>query len=81
MVLFDDILVYSKIWNEHLKHLRRLLEILAANQLFTKALKCQFGITQVEYLGHIIVQGGVSIDPSKIKAINRWPTPTTTRDV
>jgi Reverse transcriptase (RNA-dependent DNA polymerase) len=69
LVLFDDILVYNKSWEEHVKHLRAVLEILRKNQLSAKLSKCEFGTDQVEYLGHIIFEKGVSTDPKKIEAM------------
>ncbi|KAL9420024.1 hypothetical protein AB3S75_037737 [Citrus x aurantiifolia] len=53
-VFFDDILVYSKTWNDHLAHLRIVLSVLQTNKLFFKETKCRFGVSQVDYLGHII---------------------------
>ncbi|KAL5777367.1 hypothetical protein ACOSP7_010293 [Xanthoceras sorbifolium] len=79
LVFFDDILVYSKTWKEHLAHLRTVLEILLSNQLFAKSTKCRFGVTEVEYLGHIISIDGVQVDPAKTQAVNNWPVPTTAK--
>ncbi|KAL6343140.1 hypothetical protein AAG906_020929 [Vitis piasezkii] len=81
LVFFDDILVYSKSWNDHLSHLQIVFDILSINQLFVKESKCQFGVTQVTYLGHIISEKGVSVDPDKIQAVVTWPKPTTARAV
>ena len=81
LVFFDDILIYSKSWEEYLSHLQKVLTILAANHLFAKEAKCRFGVTSVDYLGHIISANGVSVDPSKIQAVEEWPIPTTHREV
>ncbi|XP_034684112.1 uncharacterized protein LOC117913267 [Vitis riparia] len=81
IVFFDDILVYSKSWNDHLSHLQIVFDILSINQLFFKESKCQFGVTQVTYLGHIISEKGVSVDPDKIQAVVTWPKPTIAREV
>ncbi|KAH9648046.1 hypothetical protein KPL70_025440 [Citrus sinensis] len=54
LVFFDDILVYSKTWNDHITHLRIVLSILQTNKLFVKETKCRFGVSQVDYLGHVI---------------------------
>jgi hypothetical protein len=75
LVFFDDILIYSKSWAEHIKHLGMVLQILQENQLFVKREKCQFGQEQVNYLGHIISSQGVSMDPEKIVAMVQWPRP------
>lgn len=66
LVLFDDILLYNKMWKDHLIHLQIVLEILISNKLFTKQTKCRFGVTQVDYLGHIINHQGMSVDSTKI---------------
>lgn len=75
LVFFDDILVYSKDMVEHLEHLRMVSQKLRENQLFAKMSKCVFGAARVDYLGHVIQAGGVSIDPEKIKAVASWPLP------
>ncbi|KAL4378560.1 hypothetical protein GQ457_02G035680 [Hibiscus cannabinus] len=75
LVFFDDILVYSPSMGEHLEQLKKVLDILRANQLFAKKSKCFFGQRQVEYLGHIISARGVSTDPSKVEAMRSWPLP------
>jgi len=66
---------------DHLTHLHNVLKILVDNELFATELKCWFGVTQVYYLGHIISEKGVSVDPTKIQAVVEWPTPTTTKGV
>ncbi|KAE8694183.1 hypothetical protein F3Y22_tig00110788pilonHSYRG00591 [Hibiscus syriacus] len=60
---------------EHKQHLRIVLEILLKNKLYAKKSKCFFGKQQVEYLGHLISAKGVATDPSKIKAMQKWPLP------
>ncbi|KAK0608302.1 hypothetical protein LWI29_028621 [Acer saccharum] len=81
LVFFDDILIYSATWTDHLIHLRTVLSILLTNQLFAKKSKCRFGVTQVDYLGHLISENGVQVDPAKTKAVNDWPRPTNTKGV
>jgi hypothetical protein len=79
LVFFDDILIYSVNWKEHLVHVNRVLEILRENTLFVKREKCQFGLEEVQYLGHIISQKGVAMDPEKIEAMMNWPSPKNTK--
>ena len=81
LVFFYDILVYSKSWKDHLSHLRTVLHILSTNSLFVKESKCQFSVSQVEYLGHIISEQGVAVDPIKIQAVIKWPKPVSVKGV
>ncbi|XP_022007185.1 uncharacterized protein LOC110906345 [Helianthus annuus] len=81
LVFFDDILVYSPSWSDHLQHLALTLQLLRDHHLVAKMSKCVFGQSQVAYLGHIISAQGVSVDPSKIDAILQWPTPSSVKDV
>ncbi|KFK40792.1 hypothetical protein AALP_AA2G041600 [Arabis alpina] len=75
LVFFDDILIYSKTEAEHLAHVRIVLQTLADHQLYANAKKCEFGKSEVEYLGHVISGRGVAADPTKVKAMVDWPPP------
>lgn len=77
LVFFDDILVYSRNFSEHVGHLRRVLEILKDQKLFAKLSKCKFGLEVIDYLGHIITAHGVKADPRKIQSMLEWPIPKT----
>lgn len=68
----DDILIYSASLREHKVHVRKVLEVLSKNGLHLKAEKCEFHRTSVHYLGHIITENGITMDPAKIKAITEW---------
>ena len=63
---FDDNLVYSSSFEDHLHHLYKVLTLLREHSLYVKRAKCSFGTTNVEYLGHIVSQNGVATDPSKV---------------
>ena len=78
LVFIDDILVYSKNKEEHL---RIVLQVLREHQLYAKFSKCDFYKPQIQYLGHIISKTGIVVDPKKIKAIKDWPTPTSVTDI
>lgn len=65
----------------HLDHLQQVLQILLDNHLFAKSSKCSFGVTIVEYLGHIITDKGVSLEGSKLQSLLSWPTPQSVRAV
>ncbi|CAM8999660.1 unnamed protein product [Rhodiola kirilowii] len=75
LVFFDDILVYSSSWADHLQHLQSVFCILRQNKLYLKLSKCTFGACLIEYLGHFISAEGVRTDPKKIAAIQNWPVP------
>jgi hypothetical protein len=72
MVFIDDILIFSKTEEEHEKHLRMVLEKLRSNKLYAKFSKCEFWLTEVAFLEHVISIGGVSVDPSKVKDVLNW---------
>jgi hypothetical protein len=69
VVFIDDILIFSKIEEEHEKHLRLVLEKLRSNQLYTKFSKCEFWLTEVAFLKHVISAGRVSVDLGKVKDV------------
>jgi hypothetical protein len=77
LVLFDDILIYSKTWTKHLAHVDRVLHLLSQHQIFLKQSKCAFGASEVEYLGHLVSKDGVKVDSKNIEAMQYWPHPKT----
>ena len=81
LVFFDDILIYSATWADHLRHLRAVLLVLRQHRLFVKRSKCAFGVLSIAYLGHIISTAGVAMDPSKVQAVLDWPQPRSARAV
>jgi hypothetical protein len=72
VVFIDDILIFYKNEVEHDKHLHMVLQKLRENQLYTKLNKCEFWLKEVSFVGHIIYEGGISIDPSMVKDVLRW---------
>jgi hypothetical protein len=81
VVFIDVILVFSKMEEEHEKHLRLVLEKLRSNKLYAKFSKCEFWLTKVAFLGHIISAGGVSVDIGKVKDVLNWVPPTTALEI
>jgi hypothetical protein len=81
VVYLHDILVYSKDLEEHVAHLRAVLERLRQQQLYGKHSKCDFAKSEVEYLGHVIGRGTARVDPKKITAVQDWRTPKTVMDI
>ena len=72
VVFIDDILVYSKDREDHDTHLRVVLETLRKEQLYAKMSKCEFWLREVSFLGHIVSEEGIRLDPSKIEVIIEW---------
>ena len=81
IVYLDDILIFSKDRQSHVEHVREVLRRLQENDLFCKPEKCEFFQSSVEYLGMIIGQGTVAMDPAKVEAVMSWPQPEKLRDV
>jgi hypothetical protein len=77
VVYLDDILIYNKTWDKHLQHIQWVMHTLQQHKLYANLEKCSFGMDMVHYLGYIIDQHGIHVDPSKIKFIRDWPAPTT----
>ncbi|KAD5317282.1 hypothetical protein E3N88_17228 [Mikania micrantha] len=81
IVFIDDILIYSKTPEDHAIHLRTLLELLRQEKLYAKFSKCEFWLTEVQFLGHVINAQGIQVDPSKIEAITKWENPKSPTEV
>jgi hypothetical protein len=77
VVYLDDILIFSQTWEEHLHHIRQVLQTLWKHKLCANLEKCTFGMTQVQYPGYIIDEHGVHVDPTNIQVIRDWPALTT----
>jgi hypothetical protein len=81
VVFIDGILIFSKTEEEQEKHLRLVLEKLRSNQLYAKFTKCEFWLTKLAFLGHVISAGGVSVDPDKVRDVLNWMPPTNVSEV
>jgi hypothetical protein len=81
LVFFDDILVYSASFKDHVVHLQQVFELLSTEQWKIKLSKCTFSKNQVAYLGYLITQQGVATDASKISAISSWPIPQNVKEL
>ncbi|GJY68903.1 putative reverse transcriptase domain-containing protein [Tanacetum coccineum] len=81
IVFIDDILVFSKSKEEHEEHLRTVLQILRQEKLYAKFSKCEFWLSKVAFLGHIVSTEGITMDPAKVEAITKWPRPTYVTEV
>ncbi|WVZ84290.1 hypothetical protein U9M48_031340 [Paspalum notatum var. saurae] len=77
VVFIDDILIYSKSEKEHEEHLKIVLTRLREHKLYAKFSKCAFWLKEVSFLGHILCEKGVAVDPSKVKDVLNWKQPET----
>ncbi|XP_038711798.1 uncharacterized protein LOC120005992 [Tripterygium wilfordii] len=75
VVFIDDILIYSSTVEEHMEHLKLVLQTLRDNQLYAKLSKCDFWAIEVKFLGHVIKQEGIAIDYSKVEFALNWERP------
>lgn len=75
LIFFNKILIYSQTWSEHLRHVGDVLKILTENHLVAKHTKCHFGCRKVDYLGHVISEGGIVVYTKKVETIFGWLLP------
>jgi hypothetical protein len=75
VVFIENILVNSKMEEEHDEHLIIVLQTLRKHKLYAKFEKCDFYQKEIQYLGHVISSEGIVIDPEKIKALMEWLVP------
>ena len=81
LVYLDDILVYSETKELHLVHLEQVFERLREAKFRAKRQKCDFARSSIRYLGHLVTQGKVSVDPAKTEAIMAWPVPCNVKEI
>ncbi|WVZ89930.1 hypothetical protein U9M48_036275 [Paspalum notatum var. saurae] len=81
VVFIDDILIYSKDEKEHEEHLRTVLTRLREHKLYAKSSKCAFWLKEVGFLGHILSEKGVAVDPSKVECVLNWKQPKTVTEI
>ena len=81
IIYLDDIIVFSKMPEEHLDRLRVVFEQLKKAKLKLKYSKCEFFTQELTYLGHVVSKNGIQTDSKKVKAIQKWPIPTNVTEV
>ena len=75
VVFIDDILIFSKTEEEHAEHIRLVLQKLREHKLYAKRSKCEFWVKEVSFLGHVVSNGGIAVDTSKVKDVLDWKPP------
>ena len=81
IVFTDDILVYLRSELDHERHLGFVLQTLRQHQLYAKFNKCEFWLSRVGFLGHVVSADGIYVDPHKVEAVANWEQPTTVTEV
>jgi hypothetical protein len=81
IVYLENILVFSGTWDEHVRHVKQVLDTLQREKLYLKLSKCEFGKTVLVYLGHIVGGGRLKIDPSQVDVIVNWTEPKSVTEV
>jgi hypothetical protein len=81
LIYLDDIMIFSNTAEEHLAHIRVVLQRLRDHKLYAAPKKCKFFQTRIEWLGHIVSNQGIEVDPRKTDSVNEWPTPKTVLQV
>ncbi|KAF5802176.1 putative nucleotidyltransferase, Ribonuclease H [Helianthus annuus] len=81
IVFIDDILIYSKNQADHEKHLRCILKLLHQEKLYAKFSKCEFWLREVQFLGHVVSERGIQVDPAKVEAVMNWQEPKTPTEI
>ena len=81
MVYLDDVIIYSKTFNEHLKHIEEVLDRIREANLRLKAEKCTFAADKLQFLGHVVGKEGVKPDPEKVDKIVNYSVPKNIREL
>ncbi|KAL5526401.1 hypothetical protein ACEPAF_8124 [Sanghuangporus sanghuang] len=81
LIYLDDIIVYAEMEQEHWDLLAEVLRRLREADFFCKPEKCYFGKKELDYLGFVVNQSGMQMDPYKVKAVQEWPDLSSKRDI
>jgi hypothetical protein len=81
VVFIDDILIFSKTKEEHDEHMRLVLQKLREHKLYAKRSKCEFWLKEVSFLGHVVSNGGIAVDRSKVQDVLNWKPPTNVSEI
>ena len=80
IIYLDDILIHTREDEDHDEVVKRVLQRLRDHHLVANPEKCSFGVTEIDFLGHIISTEGIKMDPVKINSIRDWKTPSSVKD-
>ena len=81
VMFIDDILIYYENADDHIEHLRVVLSRLREHKLYAKFSKCEFWLRKVPFLGHVLSEDGILVDPSKVQEVLDWKAPTSVYEV
>ena len=81
VVFIDDILIYSRTWEEQAEHLRLVLSVLREKKLYAKLSKCKLWMDEVQFLGHVISAHGIAVDPAKVDVVVKWESPKSATEI
>ncbi|KAI3732488.1 hypothetical protein L1987_63693 [Smallanthus sonchifolius] len=81
IVFVDDLLIYSRSESDHAFHLHEIFEVLQREKLYAKFSKCAFWLREIQFLGHVVNEKGITVDPSKIVAVKDWSSPKTPSEI
>ena len=81
VIYIDDILIFTRTREEHRQIVKQVLQILKDNNLYLKPEKCVFEQTEVEFLGLVVSEDSVKVDPVKVEGVKKWPTPTNVKEL
>lgn len=81
LIYIDDIIIFSRTFDDHIQRLTRVLERFRRSRLKVKLSKCRFAQAEGEYLGHVVSAEGVKTDPRKTKAVQEYPVPSNVKQL
>ena len=81
IIFIDDILIFSKTEEEHAEHLRIILQRLRDHRLYAKFSKCEFWLKKISFLGHVLSENGIEVDPGKVEDVLNWAQPQNVKEL